>query len=173
MAIKDSPTTRVKARTAKAFFNKITAPDQFAPLAEALIDAKSLKALVLFHNRDGKTIVLGRASEMIGTKLIDEWAHKTYAFMRPLTDAAVLVAVRDDGVVDGATWGANKLRCADAADWRDDLCDTHLYLAPFQTWFGMGCDGVPTRFSKAQNAKITEGSIAYVERVTHPQAKEA
>lgn len=83
--------------------------------------------------------------------------------------AVVVILVRDDGVVDTATYGRNEGACAVIARWRDGLM-SKLPVSPFQTWFGWGNGGRAKRLTPAEYATLNDQQKAYVDINTHPKA---
>lgn len=86
--------------------------------------------------------------------------------------ACVLIGVRRDGRIDVASHGEDAWSCNIIAEWAHGLVSPYgLAQAPFQTAFGLGYDGVPTRLSDAQMDGLAPHVRAFVEAWTHPQAQ--
>ena len=172
MPVNDSPDTRVKAADAKPFLG-VGDPLEASRLTEALIAREGLKALVVIETSGARPILLASApGDKRGGAILHEWITKTFPALPTLRKAAVIVAIHADGVIDTATWGADRFHCAEAGRWADKLAE-HFYHAPFQTWFGFGSGGAPTKLSKAQLETLTPKSRDWVAKHTHPDAEEA
>ena len=172
MAVKDDPNTRIKAADAKAFF-LLASPEDYPAAIDALIEKHGLKALVVVLASADKPVLLAVApGDKQGSRLLHNWAVQTVQNLPGIEKSCILLGLRDDGWADIATHGKTRALCDKAGRWGKDLFQ-HLYVAPFQTWFGFGTDGVPTQMTEDQLSHLSESGRAYVARHTHPEAKEA
>lgn len=172
MGIKDDPSTFIKAKDAKAFMGAKT-PEDASLLIDRLVAHHAIRAVAaVIALHDKPLLMVAAPGDKAGARLLNEWLVKTVPEMAPIDRSVVLVAIRKDGWIDTATWGKTRALCEAAAVWRDRLAD-QFHLAPFQTWFGFGTDGVPTKLSAHQLSTLTETSRAWVAERTHPEAKEA
>ncbi|AXQ68786.1 hypothetical protein HOU00_gp339 [Caulobacter phage CcrPW] len=81
----------------------------------------------------------------------------------------VLLAVRNDGSVDVATWGKSSQDCKVLGELGSKELGA-LPSCPFQTWWGWGNGGVPKRFPAQTLKTLSENTQAYVKKNTHPGA---
>ena len=84
--------------------------------------------------------------------------------------AAVIFAVRKDGVVDVATHGDSPFEKEAIAAWAHGVATNTMTTVPFQTAFGVGCAGVPTQIANDVWADQSEPVRQYVDAWTHPEA---
>lgn len=82
--------------------------------------------------------------------------------------AVVIINVTDDGSVDCATYGEDAGACKIIGDWAADFMEHSISVAPFQTYFGWGHDGVPTAMDAKEYASLTANQRAYVGANSHP-----
>lgn len=81
----------------------------------------------------------------------------------------VLLAVRNDGSVDVATWGKSSQDCKVLGELGSTELGA-LPACPFQTWWGWGNGGVPKRFPAQTLKALSENAQVYVKKNTHPGA---
>lgn len=171
MAVKDSALSRVKARDAQRFL-AVTDPASVSGRIKRLLSRHDLVgvALMLAHIKPKPAIVCSVPGDKAGARILQNWAEKTFPNLPPLTEAVVIVAIRRDGWIDTATWGVDAVACDEAGRWAEELGEHHLYVSPFQTWFGYGTDGTPTRLTDAQLATLSDAGRDFVAENTHPDA---
>lgn len=173
MAVTDSPLTKVKARDAQKFM-QVKDPAAASKRMGKLLTKHDLRGLVVVMtaNQSKPIILTAVPDDKDGARILQDWAQRTIPSMPDrLEDGAVLIAIRKDGWIDAATWGSDARACEQAADWSDGLMEL-LPVAPFQTWFGWGTGGVPTKMTDIQLLGLTVRSVEYVSMHTHPDAVE-
>ena len=171
MAVKDSPLSKVKARDAQKFM-QVKDPADATRRINRLLAKHDLRGLivVITANQPKPVVLTAVPDDKDGARILQDWAQRTIPSMpEPLQDGAILVAIRKDGWIDTATWGVDARACAQAALWANALMEL-MPVAPFQTWFGWGTGGVPTRLSEVQLLGLTVRSVEYVQMHTHPDA---
>ncbi len=85
-------------------------------------------------------------------------------------NAVVIFAVRDDGVIDTATWGETRFHKDAIAAWAHGLARNTVTQVPFKTVFGVGNAGRPQRLSDGALESLSPGFREYVEAWTAPDA---
>jgi hypothetical protein len=86
--------------------------------------------------------------------------------------AMIMVGVRDDGVVDVVSYGQSKEDCRIIGDYAQNQFGANLPVAPFQTWFGWGTGGVPTKIRYDDIVRASPKARDYITANTHPDAVE-
>jgi hypothetical protein len=175
VSVKDDPKARVKAADAKLLLEDGATASEFARVLGDLHDERGFVATAAIRF-DGtpafRKMTLAAAERdrdvlhLWFTGLVQH--HVTDAVQA--LDAALIIAVRPDGCIDTATWGRDKTACDAIAAWRTEQMK-RLPRAPFETWFGWGHEGKPTRLKPAEYASLTAGQQAYVDKNTHPDAR--
>lgn len=84
--------------------------------------------------------------------------------------AVIIIAVRKDGVIDVATDGQDIWHKDIIADYAHNLLTSQFSVAPMQTAFGVGNEGVPLRLSDQELAGLPQNVRAWVAANTHPKA---
>lgn len=176
MTIKDSSESRVKARAARTVMELNGGQEIFAHL-HGLMNAHGLKAVTAIDLTGGPDV--GKHTnahtdedrDVLHDFVTGLVVHALPADIQALRGALIL-AVRDDGVIDIATWGSNAAACDAIADWSKEIMD-ELPVAPFQTYFGWGNGGRPKKMPESDLKMLGEAGRAFVERYTHRRADEA
>lgn len=170
MAVRDDPKSRLKANDAKAAMN--LAPATGHAFCLDLMNRHRLQGVVVLVFSRGLIGTSYGCVEPLGGYILSDWIGRVAARAPPhlySTLSALVLGVRDDGVVDTATWGKSKAECEKIAKWRDEVLEKYLTVAPFTTWFGWGADGVPTPMSAEDLASLSAQQRAWVEKHTrHP-----
>lgn len=85
--------------------------------------------------------------------------------------AIIVVGVRSDGVIDVMSAGRSKADCKIIGDYAQNQFGDHIPAAPFQTWFGWGHAGVPTKLRQSEQEALSAGAQRYVEANTPKNAR--
>ncbi|UTC28248.1 hypothetical protein GURKE_02170 [Brevundimonas phage vB_BpoS-Gurke] len=168
MTISNDPACRLKAQDSRPFIGADAATaDEYLHRLTVLHGLKAVGVIQVARN--AVDVVRCYAYVSPDLKVLDtflrDWSAR--AINPEAQYGALVVGVRDDGVIDTATWGASRADCAGMAAWRDTL---ELTPAPFQTWFGYGNGGKPLAFTAEQRAGLTPSQLTYVDAHTHPRA---
>jgi hypothetical protein len=171
MAIRDSATTRIKARDAQTVLN---AGDPIGVLAAIAHETrfKTLGALRAHRQSQAYPMTLAWTRTPGDQDVLDAYLKGLARAAAPQFTAAmglVILGIHEDGVAEVATWGVTSKDCQRLGAW-GSLILKELPVAPFQTWFGWGNGGVPKRLSADRLATLTENQQAFVARYTHPDA---
>lgn len=84
----------------------------------------------------------------------------------------VLVAIGQDGTLTTSTWTEKSGRPAlGLAEWARSLEGHAITPVPFQTLFGWGRNGVPTRLTPEQLATLGPAGRDYAERLSFPEGE--
>lgn len=174
MTTKDDPRTRIKARDAQAVFEVQSTLRDAAPALLMMVRHR-FKVVGMVRRRHGRVETDVAAEDTRGAEIMRQWVDYEFAAAKlpaaPLpAEGVVILAIRDDGRCDAATWGADAAACLTFAKWRDRLVDAVMPKAPFQTYFGWGTEGRPRRMDPNDLAQLTIGQREYVARCTHPDA---
>jgi hypothetical protein len=170
VTVRDDPNTRLKTADARAVL-EFVAGSSLDRMLMLLQERHQLKAITVIINPIGTRVTVG--DDVSDAFTLEAWVkgaverHPDPAMSRHIS--ALLLAVRDDGVLETATWGATKAGCAVVAAWRD-VIETEFSVCPFQTWFGWGNGGRPKRLRPEVYEKLSPGGQAYVNTFTHPDA---
>lgn len=176
MTVKDSPDSRIKARDAKTLLALQPGLETWNHL-HTLTNAHGLKAAGCIVMNKGADPLIDTAAHVeedrlvLSEYLIGYCQHLPYDDVKALR-ASMILAVRDDGVIDTATWGIDFQACEDMAEFRDMMME-ELPAAPFQTWFGWGNEGRPKKLSAEELKMLGDRGREFVERNTHRRASEA
>jgi len=73
--------------------------------------------------------------------------------------AAVIILVRKDGVIDTVTYGETKEKCKVIGWWAKLVGDKGLSVVPFQTIFGWGNGGVPKPLTDEERKSVANMSL--------------
>jgi hypothetical protein len=171
VAIKDSSETRIKAADAKAAMDE--GPVASSVFCQELAQRAALKAVTVFSFNNGRRanqFTWGQSAADRG--VLENWSSNTIERATQAILAsrgAVILAIRDDGVIDLATWGEDATACLTTATWGQAMLGS-LPVCPFQTWFGWGNGGVPRRINDARFRDLSEQQRVFVHHNTHPQA---
>lgn len=170
MSVKDDPASRLKAADARALFEGETRDTRLERL-NALIEQRRLKAAGFLLFLEGFTGWLAAAPVIEDAGVIKDYMRGWHGVLTPEQreqHGLLLLGVRDDGVIDLATWGADAGQCALVGRM---AAEHPLPAAPFQTWFGWGNGGRPKALTEAELASLTAHHRALVLTYTHPQAE--
>lgn len=165
MAVKDSPDTRIKAAVAKAAM----ARHEGLAFLHNLVDGYGLQAVSVINLLpEGERTIRTFAWDRRASEILGDWINNmVVAKPPPAVIGAVVVGVRDDGVIDFATFGDTKESCPIVAAWIAPIMCC-LTVAPFQTYFGWSNGGVPLAMTEAELAGLSDGQRRWVEHNTHP-----
>ncbi|UTC28922.1 hypothetical protein MARCHEWKA_04100 [Brevundimonas phage vB_BpoS-Marchewka] len=170
MAIKDDPDSRLKAADARDLFTA-EAREQHHERMDALIARHALKAVGLLLLLEGFTGWRARAEDAEDASVLANYMRGWHGALAPEQRAlqgVILLGVRDDGVIDLATWGADAEQCAAVAR----MAAAHaLPAAPFQTWFGWGNGGRAKALTEAELEGLTTFQQGWALTNTHPKAE--
>lgn len=171
MSVKDDPNTRVKAVEARRAMERM--PRAGHEFCSSLVSNYQLQGVVILNFNGGEEAGVSVCCfDSRGRDILHAWAANV-AKRAPekVTDllGAYVLAIRDDGGIDTATWGSSREACDAIAAWRDASWE-YVSAAPFQTWFGWGNGGVPKRLSAEELDSLGESGRAYVQSCTHPNA---
>ena len=168
MAIKDSPTTRIKARDAEKAWK--LAPEAPAYFLREVLDQGFCAAAAIHFNGAGRKhgLICLSDADARGSEILGEYLQAVIDRAAPeVRDAegAVLLALGRDGIAEVATWGRGARDCRILGRWGGRELEA-LPASPFQTWFGYGAQGKPTPLTPAQLATLTPTQRAWVEART-------
>lgn len=169
MAVKDSPDTKVKALDAKIVMEATRrglGPDSL----ESLRGRKSLRACFAYYllfDVDPRVLI---SADAVDLPILADWTKNAVSRIaaKP-SEGIVIIAIREDGWIDVATWGRTQADCGLTGTLGSAMMKS-LPACPFQTWFGWGNQGQPKSLSDGQVATLNATAQAYVERNTHPRA---
>lgn len=170
MAIKDDPGSRLKAADARALFEADSRALRYETMA-ALLTRLDLQAAGFLLLLEGFTGWGGQGQREGDAAVIQDYMRGWHRALPPAQrdqHGLLLLGVRDDGVIDLATWGANAGQCASVAAM---AAEHPLPATPFQTWFGWGNGGRPKALTDAELASLTTFQRAWALSNTHPEAE--
>lgn len=173
MAINDSSESRIKAKAARTVMELQGGQEIFVHL-HGLMNAHGLKAITAIDLTAGDDVAKHTNAHTDGDRDVLH-DYITGVVRHELPDdikdrrGAVILAIRDDGVIDLATWGKTNDDCTAIGAWGADLMD-RLPKAPFTTWFGWGYGGRPQKLKPSEMRQLGKIGRSYAERYTHPRA---
>lgn len=166
MTVSNDPNCHLKAEDAKRL---MPADVDAVRLLFDLLERHQMQAMAcIWFNSDKSPLTVGSSPE--NNEILYDWITNLTRYAVPhdvaRLDAVVIVGVAADGTVDTATWGVDRKACAAVAKWRDESLFKCVTVAPFQTWFGWGNQGVPKSLTPAELESLTLAQRAYVDANT-------
>ncbi|UTC29676.1 hypothetical protein BAJUN_00460 [Bajunvirus bajun] len=164
MTVKDSPITRIKAADAKALW--VSGPRTRAAALQKLAKKLKFQFLVSLHlnETDATRSVEGWAESPRSREIAtDYFAHILKAAPGEVLErtGVLIYGVHKDGTAEVATYGTSRTDCHILGTWGAEKLN-EMTAVPFQSWFGMGNDGVPLPLTEEQLETLTPEGRTWV-----------
>lgn len=168
MAIRDSDTTRIKARDAERAWK--LAPEAPAYFLREVLDLGFQAAAAIHFNGPGRKIGMICLSDgdKPGSDILGDYLQNVLQRAQPdilALEGAAILGLHRDGMAEVATWGRDAKACRMLGRWAGRELEA-LPVVPFQTWWGYGRAGVPTPLTPAEMASLSKTQQAWVQART-------